>query len=83
MIANILETIGVNAEWIKVLTTFAVGDDFAVDSLGHLTSKSGEIGPFRLDERGFFSKTIGTLYENSNYPLLFMTQPDEDMNRGQ
>ena len=58
VIANILETIGVNAEWIKVLTTFAVGDDFAVDKFGHLTAKSGIIGRFVLSEDGLQSNAM-------------------------
>jgi len=78
IIAKTLSVIGINAEWIKVLTSFTVGNNFSVDALGHLISKSGEIGPFRLDERGFFSRTI-SLYEDANYPLLWMTEPDDDL----
>lgn len=78
IIAKTLAVIGINAEWIKVLTSFTVGNNFSVDALGHLISKSGEIGPFMLDSRGFFSKTI-SLYEDANYPLLWMTEPDDDL----
>lgn len=78
IIAKTLSVIGINAEWIKVLTSFTVGEDFSVDKLGHLISKSGEIGPFKLDKRGFFSKMI-SIYEDTNYPLIWMTEPDEDL----
>jgi len=35
IVTNVLTAIGINAEWIKVLTSFKVGDNFSVDSLGN------------------------------------------------
>jgi hypothetical protein len=36
VLLNVLSAIGINADWIRVLTYFAVGDCFSVDSQGHL-----------------------------------------------
>lgn len=42
-VVNILSAIGVNAEWIKVLTHFTVGDNFTVDADGNLVAKNADI----------------------------------------
>jgi hypothetical protein len=42
-ILNVLSAIGVNADWIKVLTYFTVGDKFSVDSTGHLKAVDADL----------------------------------------
>lgn len=42
-VLNILSAIGINAEWIKVLTNFTVGEHFNVDANGKLTAKNADI----------------------------------------
>jgi len=42
IVTNVLTAIGINAEWIKVLTSFKVGDLFSVDSLGKVIADSFE-----------------------------------------
>ena len=39
-VLNVLNAIGINAEWIKVLTSFTVGNLFSVDSTGKLVANS-------------------------------------------
>jgi hypothetical protein len=43
MLVNVLTAIGVNAEWIKVLTSFTVGTQFSVDSSGKLVCSNADI----------------------------------------
>jgi hypothetical protein len=40
MLVNVLTAIGINAEWINVLTSFTVGDNFSVDADGKLTASN-------------------------------------------
>lgn len=86
-VVNVLSAIGVNAEWIKVLTSFTVGNNFSVNSAGilHATNAilsgqvnatSGKIGPFTLDNRGLFGQLI-EIYEQSNYPYMWFTKPGD------
>ncbi|MDF2608934.1 MAG: hypothetical protein K0R92_408 [Lachnospiraceae bacterium] len=86
-VVNVLSAIGVNAEWIKVLTSFTVGNNFSVNSAGilHATNAilsgqvnatSGQIGPFTLDNRGLFGQLI-EIYEQSNYPFMWFTKPGD------
>lgn len=78
ILANVLTAIGVNAEWIKVLTSFTVGDNFSVDALGKLTARlvdiagkitadSGKIGPYIIDALGIESGLI-RISENPLFP---------------
>ncbi len=87
ILATVLNAIGVNAEWIKVLTSFTVGNNFSVNSAGilHATNAilsgqvnatSGQIGPFRLDNTGLFGQLI-EIYEQSNYPFMWFTKPGD------
>lgn len=87
ILATVLNAIGVNAEWIKVLTSFTVGNNFSVNSAGilHATNAilsgqvnatSGQIGPFTLDNRGLFGQLI-EIYEQNNYPLMWFTKPGD------
>lgn len=84
IVAKTLAVIGINAEWIKVLTSFTVGTQFSVDKLGKLiasnaditgkiTADSGKIGPFTINSKGLFSSLI-EFYEDSNYPLIWLTK---------
>lgn len=61
---NVLSAIGINAEWIKVLTSFSVGDNFSVneegklvaknaDIQGHIEADSGEIAGMEIGADGF------------------------------
>lgn len=60
VIANILETIGINAEWIKVLTNFTVGDNFSVNSEGSLVAKNADIrGHIEADSGEIAGMDIG------------------------
>lgn len=84
IIAKTLSVIGINAEWIKVLTSFTVGTQFSVDALGKLvasnadirgriTADSGQIGPFSISNRGLFSD-IMEFFEDNDYPLIWLTK---------
>jgi hypothetical protein len=42
-VLNVLSAIGVNAEWIKVLTYFTVGNNFSVDASGHLMAVDADL----------------------------------------
>lgn len=77
IIAKTLAVIGINAEWIKVLTYFTVGNYFSVDALGNLLSKSGKIGPFMLNGNGLFSDTM-SFYDDNKYPLIWLTKRGDD-----
>lgn len=66
MLATVLNAIGVNAEWINVLTSFNVGENFSVDSFGILKATdaeisgkimadNGKIGPYTIDGTGMFA----------------------------
>lgn len=85
IIAQTLSVIGINAEWIKVLTSFTVGTQFSVNALGKLiasnadisgkiTADSGKIGPFTIDQYGLQSRLFEFM-ERDNYPLLWLTKP--------
>ncbi len=78
MLVKVLTAIGVNAEWIKVLTSFTVGANFSVDSYGRLvarlvdisgkiTATSGKIGAFLIDEYGIESEVV-RITENPLFP---------------
>lgn len=43
LVAAVLSAIGINAEWIKVLTSFTVGTNFSVDQYGNMTAKNATI----------------------------------------
>lgn len=43
LIANLLNVIGVNAEWINVISDFMVGTNFKVDSDGNLTTTNAKM----------------------------------------
>lgn len=69
MVATVLNAIGVNAEWINVLTSFNVGENFSVDRFGILKATdaeisgkimadNGKIGPFEIDDNGIFSDAV-------------------------
>ena len=84
---NVLTAHGVNAEWIKVLTSFTVGENFSVDAQGRLratnanlsgqiNATSGQIGPFALNNRGLFGQLI-EIYENAGYPFMWFTKPGD------
>ncbi len=84
IVATVLNAIGVNAEWIKVLTSFTVGKNFSVDAQGILratnailsgkiTANSGKIGPFEISNQGLMSE-IMQFYENNDYPLIWLTK---------
>lgn len=88
ILANVLTAIGVNAEWINVLTSFTVGTQFSVDKFGKLvasnvdltgrvTANSGKFGPFDISSDGIFSNFI-ELYESGANPLLWMMKPGID-----
>lgn len=83
-VVNVLAAIGINAEWIKVLTSFTVGDNFSVNSAGilqatnailsgEITASSGHIGPFNISDAGLFSEVI-EIFENEDYPLIWLTK---------
>ena len=40
---NVLSAIGINAEWINVISSFTVGDNFSVDNFGKLTASDADI----------------------------------------
>jgi len=80
IIAKTLAVIGINAEWIKVLTSFTVGELFSVNALGKLiasdvelrgkiTADSGKIGPYAISSVGLISKYI-TIFDNGVFPLI-------------
>lgn len=86
ILATVLNAIGVNAEWIKVLSSFTVGNNFSVNSAGilhatnavlsgQITANSGQIGPFSISNRGLFSRII-EIFEDNNYPLIWLSQYD-------
>lgn len=77
IIAKTLSVIGINAEWIKVLTSFSVGNDFSVDNLGRLIAKSGKIGPFQMDNTGLFSNSM-SFYDNNNDPWIWITKKGDN-----
>ena len=77
MLVKVLTAIGVDAEWIEVLTSFTVGDYFSVDKYGKLIAKlvdisgkitadSGKIGPYLIDEFGIESDVVRL----SEHPLF-------------
>ena len=83
-VVNVLSAIGVNAEWIKVLSTFTVGNNFEVNSdgilratnanlTGKITANSGKIGPFEISNQGLMSD-IMQFFENNDYPLIWLTK---------
>lgn len=83
-VVNVLSAIGINAEWIKVLSTFTVGNNFSVNSdgilratnanlTGKITANSGKIGPFDISKQGLMSD-IMQFYENNDYPLIWLTK---------
>ena len=63
ILANVLNAIGINAEWIKVLTSFTVGEHFSVNQFGQLvasdaingtiTSDEGKIAGMDITQNGF------------------------------
>lgn len=87
-VVNVLAAIGINAEWIKVLTNFTVGNNFSVNSTGilhatnavlsgQITANSGQIGPFNISNQGLFSQII-EIFENNDYPLIWLSQYNEN-----
>lgn len=75
MLVNVLTAIGINAEWIKVLTSFTVGTKFSVDAEGKLTAsdadisgkvkaESGEISGFSIVSEDATTHDGGLLYYN-------------------
>lgn len=73
IIAKTLAVIGINAEWIKVLTSFTVGSNFSVDAVGNLIAKSGKIGPFTMNSTGLFSDSM-SFYDNSTTPWIWLSK---------
>ena len=74
MLVNVLTAIGINAEWIKVLTSFTVGANFSVNAIGELIAKAGQIGPFTLNDNGLFSNQM-EFYDDGVYPLIWLSKP--------
>ncbi|SEV81711.1 hypothetical protein [[Clostridium] fimetarium] len=88
---NVITARGINAEWIKVLTSFTVGENFSVDSLGNtilnylkatnadisgnINAISGGIGPFSISDRGLL--VYGA--PGQDYICQFSKQPDGTM----
>lgn len=69
MLVNVLTAIGINAEWIKVLTSFSVGSNYSVDATGKLTASnakisgeieanSGTIGGMEISANGLEKETV-------------------------
>jgi len=84
-IFNVLSAIGINAEWIKVLTSFTVGENFSVDVNGNLIANnahiqgeidaiSGKIGGNEITENGFkktYTVPVGSGAEEYTVNLMF------------
>jgi hypothetical protein len=74
MLVNVLTAIGINAEWIQVVTSFTVGDNFSVNAMGELMAKAGQIGPFTLNDDGLFSEQM-EFFDDGTYPLIWLSKP--------
>lgn len=48
VVTRILSAVGINAEWIKVFTSFTVGQNFSVDYRGVIKALAGRIGNFEI-----------------------------------
>ncbi len=67
MLANVLSVIGVNAEWINVLTNFTVGNNFNVDAQGNLTASNANItGTVNATSGSFTGSITGAEINNGN-----------------
>jgi len=67
IIANVLNAIGVNAEWINVLTNFTVGNNFNVDAQGNLTASNANItGTVNATSGSFTGSITGAEINNGN-----------------
>lgn len=58
-VLNVLSAIGINAEWIKVVSSFSVGNNFRVDSYGNLIARSGQFIGGKITGSEFISETTG------------------------
>lgn len=76
-VMNVLSAIGVDAEWIKVLTSFTVGDNFSVDKDGNLKALSGQLGPFVISNQGLASPYM-QLFDDGGNPVMWVTKPGVD-----